>query len=45
MTHRPQSLASYLLAVAMGIAGALALSAWSACEQDDSVCIVSAGGR
>lgn len=38
MTRRTESALGYLLAVLVGVFGALALAHWSACEQDDAVC-------
>lgn len=36
--NKGNGIAAYLLAVALGLAGALAIAHWSACEQDDRVC-------
>ena len=40
MTRRTvDNIFATLFATALGIAGALALAHWSACEQDDTVCL------
>lgn len=36
-------IAAYLLAVALGLVAALAIAHWSACEQDDKVCMLTGG--
>lgn len=38
-------LAAYLLTVAIGILGALALANWSACEQDDRACLITGDSK
>lgn len=45
MTPRRESALGAILAVAIGLFGALVLAHWSACEQDDTVCAFTGSPR